>query len=532
MLEAILARDIWQPSDAVEFTHHEIRSDEGPWPEGGVVVFNARTHASSEDVAWVKRICNRLTWSVVLICGDEEWVFPWRKLRHPRRRLWAMQAHPEHQTAGMGLLPGGWYPGTLEHLDGPYRQVRPLLWFFAGQVTHERRQQAAEVMRSLPFGEMYETDGYLQEAVPRTEYFRLLSSAWIAPCPSGPYSVDCARAFEALEAGCIPVLDLHTPYGPDFDYWALLFGAGHPCPTIDKWADLPDLVELLSDGLRARANRCFAFWQGWKRNLALRLERSVRDVAEEPAHPRVPSDLISVIVTSSPCEVHPSTDHLFQMLDSVRAQLPDAEIIVVFDGVRPEQEHLRERYEQYQGEALWRINQEHNMVPVRLEEWGHQSSCLRAALALVDRPLVFLMEHDTPIEGDIDWPGLCELVLSKDANMVRLHIADSIHWSHEKVMLDHETVIVDGVPVRRTAAFYARPHLASTSFYRSRILPRLHGKTFVEDVIYPEVATFVDDHGETGWRAWKFYVYTPEGTMLRSLHLDSRGSEQKYDQEP
>ena len=532
LLEAVLDRTVWTPPDAVTFVHHEIRDEHAvPDVAGAVVVFNARTHASTADVAWLKRVLSRLGWAVVLICGDEEWVFPWRELNRGNRRVWAMQPRPEHAKAGVGLLPGGWYPGTPEMLTAlPYEAERPLDWFFAGQVTHERRTAMADAFATIPGGECHATDRYLAEAIDRPAYFERLRRAKLAPCPSGPYSVDCARAFEALEAGCVPLLDLRSAFGPEFDYWTMLFGPGHPFPMIADWADAPGMVDHLLYGWLARSNACFAAWQGWKRQLALDLERDVRVLAGTPAESDAPAEQISVVVTSSPCEVHPSAEHLFATIDSVRAQLPGVEVIVGFDGVRPEQEHLRDAYEEYQAEALWRINQMDNVVPVRLDEWGHQSGVLRACFELVERPLVFFMEHDTPIEGEIDWVGMCGLVRSGEANVVRLHIADQIHPAHEALMLDHETRMVGGVPVRRSAHFWARPHLALTEFYRSRILPRLLGRTYMEDVIYPELATGFADAGTSAWKWWRVFVYTPEGSMLRSLHLDSRGSEPKYPQ--
>ena len=70
----------------------------------------------SEDVKWFTGQLDRLDWAVVLLCGDEEWVFPWQQVPETeRRKVWVMQARPEHAHLS-GFLPGGWYPGTPEHL--------------------------------------------------------------------------------------------------------------------------------------------------------------------------------------------------------------------------------------------------------------------------------------------------------------------------------------------------------------------------------------------------------------------------------
>lgn len=548
-LEAVLARDVWNPSDALSFHHVEIHDRatnfEPRATNGAVVVFNGRSHASPEDVAWLRWFVDSLDWSVVLICGDEEWDFPWREIpQTDRRRVYAMQARPEHVDAGLGMIPGGWYPETHELLEPRREQaeLRPFDWFFAGQVTHERRQECVRELRELGNGFLVETERYLEEGIPRPLYFRAMADAKIIPSPSGPYSVDCARTFEALEAGCVPIADVKTAYGPTFDYWALLFGPDHRIPTTDDWSKLPAMIREILDGWPANATRIFAKWQQWKRSWAQDLDFDIRHVAQIPGSGDAPpDDLISVIVTTSPVPRHPSTDHLETVIDSIRAQLPTAEIIVVADGVRPEQEHRRAVYETYLSRLVWLTNYRwKNVVPVIADEWLHQAGATRLALDHASAPFVLFVEHDTPLIGSIDWPGLCAFLQSGEANVIQFHENDTIHPDHEAVVLDRETVHWMGrtelpgdgypvVPARRTAAWWQRPHLASARFYR-RVLRRIPpgARTMIEDALYGQCWADYADHGEAGWHRWKLWIYTPPDGFRRSGHLDSRGEDPKY----
>jgi len=538
-LEAVLAREVWCPQDPIGFVHHEVR---GSFPdvEGAVVVINGRTHAGRDDVRRFLTELDRLSWSVVLLCGDEEWVFPWEKVRESsRRQVWVMQGVPRQQ--GLGWLPGGWYPRTRELMDEAAAPEKCWAWFFAGQVTHERRQECAEVLRSMVLSGphvLIETERYLEEKLSRANYMQAMTLAKVVPCPSGPYSVDCARTFEALEAGAIPVADVKPAYRPAFDYWRMLLG-DHGFPTIEDWTEFPKILDEILAEWPANANRVYAHWQQWKRGFALRLEDGIRAVADEPRAPACPDDEVTVGVTTSPVPLHPSTDHIVEVIDSIRAQLPRAEIVVVADGVRPEQEHMRAGYEEYLRRLLWLTNfRWPNVVPVVLDEWRHQAGATAVAVELVRTEQVLFVEHDTPIVGAIDWPGLCDLIGSGTANAVRLHQDEAIHPDHERVMLDHETLDVMGVPVRRTAAWWQRPHLASTRFYRERILSRftLASRTMIEDAVYPVVWADCEDFGASGWEQWRLYVYTPaDGSYLgmrRSGHLDSRGDAEKFPMKP
>ena len=482
----------------------------------------------SDDVKWFTGQLDRLEWAVVLLCGDEEWVFPWQQVPETeRRKVWVMQARPEHAHLS-GFLPGGWYPGTPEHLRNADPSDRSLDWFFAGQVNHARRKACIDQLHQLHGGILFTTPGYLREAVSRAEYFELMAKAKVIPCPSGPYSVDCARTFEALESGCIPIADTVTAHAGAFDYWELLFREEPPFPRIANWPDFPALMESQLADWPHRSNRVFAWWQQWKRRITRQLDADIRAVAGAPVTSNAPDDLITVIVTTSPAPLHPSIDHIRQTIESIRSDLPTAEIVIACDGVRPEQCHRTADYQEYIRRLLWTCNTEwSNVVPLVLDEWQHQALATRAALELVETPLILFMEHDTPIVGDIDWAGLCRATLGPDVDLIRLHQDVAIHPDHESVM-HGGPLKVDTVTARRTAAWWQRPHLAKTSLYRDRVMPLFSdtSRTMIEDAIYPVVWV---DFLVNGWGDWKLWIYTPPGDDIRrSGHLDSRGEDPKY----
>jgi hypothetical protein len=554
MLDAILNRSLWTPSDPLEFVQQDVHGD-FPDVEGAVVILGSRNHVGHED--WFVEQLDRLAWSVVILTSEEEWVFDWRKIEQSdTRRLWVMQGRPEHD--GAVFLPCGWYPGTREGLvrDRSSATPRSLDWFFGGQITHERREQMADALldgRISGFpGRFIGTEGYFQ-GIDQQDYFSLVADAKIIPCPSGPQSLCTARVEEALEAGAVPILDMVKPTDPQNDYWRMLFGE-HPFPTIYDWETLPDVMAEVLDDWPAISNRCWSFWQLWKRQTAKRLDADVRAVSGVQRTFPTPDDAITAIITTSPTQMHPDTSHLQETVDSIRVHLPHCEVIIVADGVRPEQEHLREQYDEYLNRVCWLTNFHwHNVVPFILPEWGHQANAVRAALELVDTPLILFAEHDTPLkETEIDWEGIVAFVRSGEANLVRFHHEAEVLAEHEHLMLDDEaqryyhervgcedeqgevwmTVLVETgrVPARRTVAWWQRPHVASTHFYRTQVMPFFTeaSRTMVEDPLYGHILDEYHERGEAAWWDWRLFVYAPEGSMQRSYHLNSRGDAPKY----
>lgn len=578
MLEAIFDRSLWSSPNALEYEHIELVGIEaehfaskvrGQGFDGAVVVLPSRHHV--DDVDWFVAQLDELDWSVVLLTSEEEWLFDWRKVYDPadapeNRRLWVWQPRPEHENVN-ATMPCGWYPGTREALAtaGDKARERPLDWFLGCQVTHVRRTEAVEaaIHRTKQPGLLIQTQGFMQ-GVPFDEYVRHHAEAKVSPCPSGPESLCTARVEESLEAGSVPLLDIVKPKEPQFDYWYLVFGPGYPMPTLHAWRTMSYRIgEIVADWPRL-ATRCSAFWQQWKRKRARQLDEHVRAVSGIPSEPSGPDDLITVIIPTSPVPANPDITHIIDTIDSVRERLPLAEVIVVADGVRPEQDDQRQAYEEALNGLVWACNWRwRNVVPVILDDFGHQANATRAALELVTTPLVLFVEHDTPLVGESDWPGLCAFAMSGEANAIRFHFDVAIHADHEAGMLDHEDrwwwggpkingsidrgswggpsdapggeFADDGQPiaVRRTKTWWQRPHLARTDFYRDRIMPLFTEKsrTMIEDRLYGIISTDHIERGDAAWWDWRIWVYTPDDPVLgmkRSSHSDARGEQPKY----
>lgn len=302
MLEALLDRTLWRPPDPIEFVHRD-PTREDDWPivgeHGAVVVLPSRHHVA--DIDWFCSQLDRLAWSVVMLTSEEEWEFDWQRVLAPNRRLWVWQGRPEHAAAGCRLMPCGWYqdrPDTIaatgiytrtdQALDDSYAAENIMLekpwdWFYGGQVTHERKQACADVLRGLRLstnGKFIATDSYFAQPLSLREYLLVEAGAKVVPCPSGPESLCTARVEEALEAGCVPVVDLLKPKGDQWDYWSFVF-PGYPWPALTDWSDFPRILgEVLADW-PALVNRCSAYWQRWKREKAHQLDQDCRDLMRE-----------------------------------------------------------------------------------------------------------------------------------------------------------------------------------------------------------------------------------------------------------
>lgn len=251
---------------------------------GAVVVINGRTHATEEDIDKLNADINRLRWVVLIETGDEEGLFPFEDVKHPLKRFWVMLPRMNRHNDVSFKMPNGYRPNTRFVLQQHGYMEKKQDWFFAGQVNHARREQCVEQLEWIqehqnPNGTLIKTDGFGKEVLAYHDYLRHMAQSKIILCPSGIESPDNFRLYEALEAGCLPVVDAFATNTPDWGFWQYLFGSEIPFPIVPYWDDLPKLLPQLLKEYPENANRAFGWWQLYKRNMYNKLIDDIKEVS-------------------------------------------------------------------------------------------------------------------------------------------------------------------------------------------------------------------------------------------------------------
>lgn len=490
---------------------------------GAIVVMPGKNQG--KHIQKINAELNKLEWVVLIVTSDEERNFPIEKVDHKNIKIW-VQNPKQGRHDKYGKWPLGYTSETRKHLK---LKERTYDMFFSGQITHKRRQECFENIKNYlerpgAEGFVLKTDGFAKGLEPDV-YMDYMCSTRTVPCPSGPVCAESFRLYEALEAGAIPIGDNISATG-DYDYWYYLFPDA-PFPTINDYSDLPGYIEDQLDGFQAKANRIFAWWILTKRNLKHQLIQDVADLTGK--HHK---EAITVVVPVSPIKSHPSTKILDETIGTIRQHLPNSEILLTFDGVRKEQEHMRDDYEEFIRRALFKANTEWSAVPIIFDEHTHQSGMMKAVIDEIKSPLLMYVEQDTPITPDmpIDFKAISNAILNGGVSHVRLCHESYILKDYKHMMLDTEPINVSGCPLVRTVQYSNRPHVASVAFYR-QLLSHFseNSKAFLEDLLHGIIYEAYKIDGMQGWQNYRLAIYHPEGNIKRSYHTDGRAGEEKYD---
>jgi hypothetical protein len=238
--------------------------------------------------------------------------------------------------------------------------------------------------------------------------------------------------------------------------------------------------------------------------------------------------VITVCIPVSPIPSMPETHILEETVTSIRHHLEDAEIFLMFDGVRPEQEHRREAYEEAIRRTLWLADKSWGAtVPFIFDDHLHQVGMMRRVIDTIDTPLMLFCEQDTPLytTETIDWTACTNFILEGRGNSIRYAHESSIPKEHSHLMHG-----LDGM-FMRTSQYSARPHLASVDYYKRLLRDHFspEANCFLEDPLHSVCSEAQKLRGEEGLKEHGLFIYHPEGSILRSYHLDARAGAPKWD---
>ncbi len=207
---------------------------------------------------------------VLFITGDEEGVFDIDRIDHPNAEIWIQYPHKKHEKYNKFPI------GVPQHLKNnlPNYKTKTYDVFFAGQITHQRREQLAGAIALVNNALYKPTDGFARGDKP-IHYYDNLASSRIAACPAGAVVIDSFRLFEAIEMMSLPIADLINSSGLEDDFYQRVFNEVVPFYKIKDRNELPNLTLRLLEGYPNNMHTVVCWWIKYKRDFGIKLMRQI-----------------------------------------------------------------------------------------------------------------------------------------------------------------------------------------------------------------------------------------------------------------
>jgi hypothetical protein len=170
------------------------------------------------------------------------------------------------QNRGIKILPLGFTNDVPTNLAIPSVTTRKLVWSFAGARTAARMEMYRNFASLQPNQcRFFESRKHNAAPLGRHAFMRLLSETIFAPCPMGNAMLETFRLYEALEMGCIPIVESRR-WMPYYDHLM----PGHPLPAFSSWRKARDFVGSMLKNeliLMEHQNTITHWWRSYKQEL-------------------------------------------------------------------------------------------------------------------------------------------------------------------------------------------------------------------------------------------------------------------------
>ena len=168
-------------------------------------------------------------------------------------------------SKNISCIPIG-YKAGVKNYTSRYDNKKKYKWSFIGTIHKSSRHDLLYQLETADPFFVHTTEKFNDEkGISADEISTKLSQTAFAPCPNGVVHPETYRLYEALECGCIPIVE------DSYNYYDRFF-PNNPFLKINKWEDAKSIISEYSEKkILAKSKECFDWWI----NLKLDIKNSI-----------------------------------------------------------------------------------------------------------------------------------------------------------------------------------------------------------------------------------------------------------------
>ena len=161
------------------------------------------------------------------------------------------------QNKKVKCIPIGYKSGIADRNN----KVRKYKWAFTGTPHKSSRHDLLfQFSDTKPFF-CHKTEKFNTKIISIDEMSEVLSSTEFIPCPNGFFHPETYRLYEALQCGCVPIVE------NAYKYYDRLF-PDNPFIKVDKWIEAKTVIKGWgNDQIKKKQEECKSWWRSYKIDL-------------------------------------------------------------------------------------------------------------------------------------------------------------------------------------------------------------------------------------------------------------------------
>ena len=223
--------------------------------EDTLIIVDSSVEKKVELYTKLKLICSKI---FLLHLGDESGEYDLSTVYENCNHIWRTFCSNKYfENNKVKCIPIGYKSGVLNK----QKNNRKYKWAFTGTPHKSSRHDLLFQFSGIEPFFCHKTKKFDQKTISVDDMSEVLSSTEFIPCPNGFFHPETYRVYEALECGCIPIVEKAYKY-----YDRLL--PNNPFLKVDMWAEAKPIIKGWgNDQIKQKRDECKIWWNNLKNEL-------------------------------------------------------------------------------------------------------------------------------------------------------------------------------------------------------------------------------------------------------------------------
>lgn len=223
--------------------------------EDTLIIVDSSVEKKAELYAKLKLICSKI---FLLHLGDESGEYDSSTVYENCNHIWRTFCSNKYfENSKVKCIPIGYKSGVLNK----QKNNRKYKWAFTGTPHKSSRHDLLFQFSGIEPFFCHKTQEFDQKIISVDEMSEVLSLTEFIPCPNGFFHPETYRVYEALECGCIPIVE------KAYKYYDRLF-PNNPFIKVDRWIEAKPVIRGWGDDqIKQKLEECRTWWSQYKNQL-------------------------------------------------------------------------------------------------------------------------------------------------------------------------------------------------------------------------------------------------------------------------
>ena len=245
---------IYEILGKIEFK--SIKNEEELDNNDALIIVDSSVEKKTEFYTKLKLLCSKI---FLIHLGDETGMNDLNSIYNNCNHVWRTFCSGRYfNNKKVDCFPIGYKSGVEKNSNSNERKYK---WAFIGTPHKSSRHDLLFQLSNIQPSFSYKTEKFNKKILNVKEMIGILSQTEFIPCPNGFVHPETYRVYEALECGCIPIVE------NAYKYYDRLF-PNNPFIKIDKWKEAKEIIDSWTKNqIDKKREECKLWWFKYKEDI-------------------------------------------------------------------------------------------------------------------------------------------------------------------------------------------------------------------------------------------------------------------------